>query len=109
MASLLGNCHRQRESRVGNFSVTDPLVSNQLISGFYANESTFRWTGPSFTFALPIPESTRKRRSAKLILSLYLPPNEVQLLGPVTVTATGREAQFGKPTYDRAGSYDFVV
>lgn len=109
MASLLGSCHRQRESRVGTFSVADPLVSKQLVSGFYSVESGFRWAGPTFTFGLPIPESTGGPRTARFVVSLYLPPNELEQLGPVTITATGPEIQFGKVTYDKAGPHDFVV
>jgi len=108
MASVLGSCHRHTEARVGTFSVTDPLASKQLVSGFYPAESGFRWAEPIFTFALPIPEREGVR-PATFRVSLYLPPNEIEQLGPVTITATGPELQFGKVTYDKAGSHDFVV
>ncbi len=109
MASFLGSCHRQTESRLGSFSVTDPSIANQLISGFYTNESGFRWAGPTFTFAVPIPKLDHELTTATFTLSLYVTPNEIEQLGPVTITATGPEAQFAKATYDKSGAYDLVV
>lgn len=107
-AALLASCHRAPDRLVGSFSVSDPAVSKQLVAGFYASENGYRWTGPTFTVALPARNSDTPRR-AELTLSLYLPPNEIEQLGPVTITATGSEYQFGKATYDKAGAHDFTV
>src|SRR5206468_4837346 len=90
--------------------VADPAVSKQLVSGFYAVETGFRWAGPSFTFALPPPTIGPGPQSpARLTLSLYFPQNEIDQTGPVTITALGSEYEFGKATYDKAGPHDFVV
>ena len=110
-AAVLSSCHRHTEGRVSSFSVVDPTVSKQLISGFYASENGFRWAGPLFTFVLPPPVHTSgdTAKAAQVTLSLYFPQNEIDQLGPVTITATGLEYQFAKATYDKAGAYDFVV
>ncbi len=89
----------------------DPTASKQLISGFYGIENGFRWAGPSFTFALAPPGGvgTGPAKPAKLTLSMYFPDTQIARLGPVTITATGSEYEFGKATYDKGGAYDFVV
>ncbi|MFL6450190.1 MAG: hypothetical protein ACJ746_21300 [Bryobacteraceae bacterium] len=110
-ASLFAGCHRPTAWRASSFSITDPTISRQLISGFYASENGWRWAGPTFTFALPPPARTGPDplKPAKLTLSLFFPPNEIDQLGPITITATGSDYQFGKATYDKPGPYDFVV
>lgn len=104
---LLGGCHHRTASRVSSFSVADPSAARQLVSGFYEVENGSRWTGPEFTFALPPPGGPP--RPAKVAISIYFPPSEIERLGPITITATGSEYQFGKATYDKAGPQEFVV
>lgn len=108
---LLASCHRQSVRRVDSFSVTDPAISKQLVAGFYASENGYRWAGPTFTVALAPPSSSNPStpHAAELTISLYFPSNEIEQLGPVTITATGSEYQFGKATYDKAGLHDFTV
>lgn len=105
VATLLTSCHRPPDRRLSTFSVANPAASKQLVAGFYSTENGYRWTGPTFTVALPPPNP---ERPAELTLSLFLPPNEVEQLGPVTITATGSEYQFGRATYDKAGPHDFT-
>ena len=57
----------------------------------------------------PPPVSADGQKPAKLTISLYFPPNEIDLIGPVSITATGSEYQFGRAKYDKAGPYDFEV
>jgi hypothetical protein len=109
IASLLGSCHRTRESRSGEFSITDPVIARRLTSGFYSRERGFRWAGPNFTFALPVPDDDGRLGSATFTLSLYLPSTQIEQLGPVTITASGPEAQLAKITYDKGGAFVFVV
>jgi hypothetical protein len=107
---LLSSCRSKKTQLSSSFSVADPSVSKQLIAGFYAIETGFRWAGPSFTVALAPPTLDPERRQPlKLTLSLYFPQNEIDQLGPVTITALGSEYQFGKVTYDKAGPHDFEV
>jgi len=109
-AILLSSCRSRRTHLSSSFSVADPSASKQLISGFYAIETGFRWAGPSFTFALPPPSiGPGPQRPAKVTLSIYFPQNEIDQIGPVTITALGSEYQFGKVTYDEAGPHDFEV
>lgn len=107
---LLSSCRGKRIALSSSFSVADPSVAKQLISGFYAVETGFRWAGPSFTVALPPPTlGAGPHQPVKLTLSLYFPQNEIDQLGPVTITALGSEYQFGRETFDKAGPHDFQV
>jgi hypothetical protein len=106
LATLLSSCHGPPDRRMRSFSAADPAASKQLVVGFYPSENGYRWTGPTFTVALP---ADNPAHSAEVTLSLFLPPNEIEQLGPVTITATGSEYQFGRATYDQAGAHDFTV
>jgi hypothetical protein len=59
-AAVLSSCHRHTEGRVSSFSVVDPTVSKQLISGFYASENGFRWAGLLQYIQASMPKSRRK-------------------------------------------------
>lgn len=91
----------------------DLSTSRQLIFGFYEVEGSgrnqWRWTAPTFAVALrpPASKSAQPVRPARLSLELYLPPNEIDQLGPITVHAATSEYELGATTYDKAGAYVF--
>lgn len=105
-------CQHQSQWPASSFSVADPSVVRQLVSGFYeVNDNRWRWTAPSFTVAFRPPNLnyTQPLRPARLTVSLYFPQAEIDQLGPITLTASGAEDQFGQTTYNAGGSHTFVA
>lgn len=87
--------------------MADPAIASQLLSGFYAIENnSWRWVARNFSVALKPPPSISA--GGHLVVELYLAENEIQKLGPVTLTAAINGTSIGSETFQKAGHYNFT-
>jgi hypothetical protein len=85
-----------------------PFAPGQLISGFYAPESEgWRWVARSFAVALTPPIGL-DGGAARLTIRLFLPENEIQTVGPLTLSASVDGWSLGSETYAKGGSAEFI-
>ncbi len=108
--SVVG-CRRQTEP-VSFVGVADPLVSKQLIFGFYeVSDNRWRWTAPTCMVALkpPAPLAGGPLSPVRLVVDLYFPKAEVDQLGPITLTAATACSTFGSQTYKHGGPHTFTA
>src|SRR5215471_16840078 len=81
---LLGLCGCQRSIAAASFS----FAPGQLMYGFYAPETGgWRWVARSFAVALTPPHGMSSG-GARLTVRLFLPENEIQTIGPLTLSAS---------------------
>jgi len=92
---------------VSDINTADPAQAVQLLAGFYGVEMhAWRWTAKKFSVALkPPPDAAGK--GAKLDLSLYLPPIQLQMLGPITLQADVDGYSLGSRTFSAPGLYTY--
>jgi len=94
-------------SAVSSIDIADPDQSVQLLTGFYAVEmNKWRWAAKKFSVALKPPPGS-EHNGAKLVLSLYLPPIQTQLLGAITLKADVDGTPVGTRTFTEPGVYTF--
>lgn len=87
--------------------MADPAHSDQLISGFYSVEKDkWRWTAQKFTVGLGPPPGCAQR-GAKLVLNLYIPDNQIEKLGPLTLRAEAAGRSLDSETFTKSGSYTY--
>jgi hypothetical protein len=115
-ACLMTGCHGQNSaSLASDINMNDTRLSRQLLSGFYGpegSEDKWRWTGPVFKVALGAPTgaSGHPATSASLVVRLYIPPSQIEKLGPITLRAAGPSNQdLGQKTFTAGGMQLFTA
>lgn len=92
---------------VSTIDIADPKQSIQLLSGFYAVEmNKWRWAQKKFSVALKPPPGS-EHKGAKLILKIYLPPIQTQLLGAITLHANVDGTPLEVRTFTQPGAYTY--
>lgn len=90
-----------------SISTGDPSQAVQLLNGFYGVEGGgWRWAAKQFSVVLkPPPEA--QRQGARLDLKLYLPPMQLQTLGPITLRSEVDGCALSARTFSSAGAYTY--
>jgi hypothetical protein len=92
---------------VSAIDVADPSAAAQLLTGFYDVEmNKWRWAQKKFSVALK-PPSGSERNGAKLVLKMYLPPIQTQLLGVITLRAEVDGTPLESRTFTAPGAYTY--
>ena len=115
LASAAPGCNRQRaqvetieESSAGIASVVhvaDPATATQLVRGFHdVEQNAWRWTKGSFSVALRPPAGSAQK-GAMLVLRFSVPPQVLERLSSVTVSAKVEGTALPSENYTRAGDY----
>jgi branched-subunit amino acid transport protein len=88
-------------------NAADPDHAVQLLAGFYGVEmKAWRWTAKKFSVALKPPPGSQ-HEGATLNLSLYVPPIQIQMLGPVTLSPNLDGYALPTRTFSAPGSYTY--
>jgi hypothetical protein len=88
--------------------MADKSAKDQLITGFYALESnSFRWVSRQFSVVLRPPPGAGTR-GATLQVTLYLPENHMQELGPITLNADAAGYPLKPETFSRTGTFTYA-
>ena len=92
---------------LSSIDIADPDDSVQLLTGFYGVEmSKWRWAAKKFSVALkPLPGSGQN--GAKVVLKMYLPPIQTQLLGAITLRADVDGTPLDARTFTAPGAYTY--
>jgi hypothetical protein len=87
--------------------MSDTKLAGQLIHGFYFVEGDrWRWTARSFSVALKPPGTAPS--GATLVLRLFVPPAQIETVGPLTLYA-GIDGHALKPeTYATPGTFEYT-
>jgi hypothetical protein len=92
---------------VSSIDIADPAQAVQLLTGFYGVEMhTWRWTAKKFSVALKPPPGAG-RNGARLVLKIYMPPIQTQLLGAITLHADLDGHALEPQTYLAPGAYTY--
>ncbi|MDQ6759684.1 MAG: hypothetical protein M3Z32_07455, partial [Acidobacteriota bacterium] len=84
-----------------------PAAARQLLSGFYpAEQHAWRWSARRFTVVLKAPEAARSV-GATLELHLYVPPEQVSRLGPLTIKGDVNGYPLRAETFSSQGSFTY--
>jgi hypothetical protein len=92
---------------VSAINISDPADSIQLLSGFYDVEmNAWRWAAKKFSVVLK-PPAGAESNGARLVLKLYLPPSQTQLLGAITLRADVDGHPLDARTFSAPGAYTY--
>ncbi len=84
-----------------------PAAARQLLSGFYpAEQHAWRWSARTFTVVLKAPETARSA-GATFELHLYIPPEQISRLGPLTINGDVNGYPLGAQTFSSQGSFTY--
>lgn len=84
-------------------SMADPSTATQLVSGFHAVENgAWRWTMKKFSVILKPPAGS-DQNGATLRFKLFISDDQINRLGPITLSAEINGTQLDPQTYDKPG------
>jgi len=84
-------------------SMADPTTANQLASGFHAVEQgAWRWTMKKFSIVLKPPQGS-DQNGATLRFKLYVHDDQINRLGPITLSAEINGTQLEPETFSKPG------
>jgi hypothetical protein len=85
----------------------DPNAAPQFVRGFHQIEqNSWRWTMGKFAVALkPLPSAAG--RAGKLTLNISVPDAVLNVVGPVTLSASLDGKRLAQATYSAGGEYAF--
>lgn len=107
--SFQAGCSR-RPKKMGSSVVNmgNRTSAFQLISGFYMIEDgRYRWTMKDFSVALALPPASDKN-GARLLLTLFVPKQHINLLGPITLQAEMNGVQLQPQTFTKDGEFTYI-
>ena len=88
-------------------STGDASQAVQLLTGFYGVEGhAWRWAAKQFSVVLKPPPDA-ERQGARLDLNLYLPPIQLQMLGPIMLRSEVGGCALPSRTFSSTGSYTY--
>lgn len=86
--------------------LSDPSSARQLLSGFYALDANpWRWTAHQFTVLLRTPPA--KSAASRMEVKLYLSPDQIRKLGPITLRAVVNGFALQPQTFTSPGLYTY--
>jgi hypothetical protein len=84
-------------------NMADPSTAGQLASGFHGLEQgNWRWTMKKFSVVVKPPQGS-EQKGAMLRLRMYISDDQINRLGPVTVSAEVGGQQIEPQTFTKAG------
>ena len=105
-AALLCGCQRSDTLYRSTLDMADSSITPQLGPGFYQVEAgKWRWTAQRFSVALKPPSPTPGH--ARVSVSLYLPEDEMDELGSLTLTAKTGCVALQPATFTSAGMHTY--
>ncbi len=100
-------CHAARKPLANLVNVADLARASQLLGGFYDIEKPpARWSARKFAVMLRPPAEARGKGS-RLWLRLYLPQNQIDAIGPMTLCADVDGYPLAPETFTKGGLFDF--
>jgi hypothetical protein len=103
--AMASGCRRKVSPLASDLKFSGKQVGRQLIAGFYSAEGEgWRWTKHRFAVVLAVPPNTRTT-GANLQVRLYIPDEQVERLGPMTLIADVNDTELSPETFRKGGSH----
>ena len=100
-------CTQHRKGASSVIEVADASVTGQLAEGFYGIEDrNWRWTADRFSVMLATPPGADDR-GAYLQLKFFVPDEEIQKTGPMTLRADVEEVALPPETIAKGGFVNY--
>ena len=101
--ALTVGCRHKEKGLSSMVSMADPTTATQLASGFHAVENgAWRWTMKKFSVVLKPPMGS-DQTGATLRFKLFISDDQINRLGPITVSAEINGTQLDPQTFDKPG------
>ena len=101
--ALLAGCRRKEKGMSSMINVADPSTATQLVSGFHAVEqNSWRWTMKKFSVVVKPPQGS-DQKGATLRLKIFVPDDQINRLGPITLSCDVNGTQLEPETFSKPG------
>jgi len=101
----LASCDVRRKGPSSAVDMADPSAAAQLVEGFYGQESNrWRWTAEHFSVLLEPPPGTDET-GAYLRLKFFIPDEEIQKTGSLTLSADVESVSLSPETIEKGGFF----
>ena len=102
---LTAGCRHKEKGLASMINFNDPSTANQLVSGFHALENgAWRWTTKKFSVILKPPQGAAEN-GATLRFRLFISDDQINKLGPITLSADVDGHQLESQTFSKSGDY----
>ena len=102
------SCRTKVTPPLSQLAMTDQRSEKQLIAGFWGlEEGKWRWTARRFAVVL-IPPSGSKQTGATLRLQFYIPRQQIEKLGPLTLSADVGESPLTPEKFTSGGTLTYT-
>ena len=104
LALTLG-CRHKEKGLSSMINMSDPSTATQLVSGFHAVENGgWRWTTKKFSVVLKTPQGA-ETNGGMLRFKTFVSDDQINRLGPITVSADIDGHQLAPQTFSKPGEY----
>jgi hypothetical protein len=105
--ALTIGCRHKEKGLASMVNMADPSTANQLVSGFHAVENgAWRWTMRKFSVVLKPPQGS-DTNGAMLRFRLFISDDQINRLGPITLSADVDGHQLDPQTFAKPGDYAY--
>ena len=105
--ALTFGCRHKQKGLSSMVNMADPSTATQLVSGFHAVESgAWRWTMRKFSVVLKPPLGS-EQTGATLRFRLFISDDQINRLGPITLSADVDGHQLEPQTFSKSGDYAY--
>jgi hypothetical protein len=103
--ALTVGCRHKEKGLSSMVNMADPSTATQLVSGFHAVENgAWRWTMRKFSVVLKTPQGA-ETNGAMLRFKSFISDDQINRLGPITLTADVDGHQLEPQTFSKPGEY----
>ena len=108
LAVCLAGCKHQPQPFSNDLKMSDASAERQLTAGFHEREQeAWRWTARTFAVVF-VPSPVARQSGATLRLQLLIPAQQIQRLGPMTLSAEAGEAPLDPETFTTGGGFAYT-
>jgi hypothetical protein len=105
VVALTFGCRHKEKGLSSMVNMADPSTATQLVSGFHAVENgAWRWTMRKFSVLLKTPPGA-ETRGGTLRFRLFISDDQINRLGPITLSADVDGHPLEPQTFAKPGDY----
>ena len=105
--ALTVGCRHKEKGLSSMVNMADPSTATQLVSGFHAVEAgAWRWTMRKFSVVLKPPQGS-DQSGATLRFRVFISDDQINRLGPITLSADVDGHQLEPQTFSKPGDYAY--
>jgi hypothetical protein len=105
--ALTVGCRHKEKGLSSMVNMADPSTATQLVSGFHPVEAgAWRWTMRKFSVVLKPPQGS-DQSGATLRFRVFISDDQINRLGPITLSADVDGHQLEPQTFSKPGDYAY--